>query len=147
MRGRDWLRFHAATPEDVAAAAPWQSVPVPDVEPLVVNLGGATVRLSGAELARYAGLDDTAPLKGWPEPGQLSGAVVLIDVQASALDLTWPDAISRLYSHQLQSLAFHAGAELELWAVRAGTLRLWPCIAGPSTSQALKHYEARRAGT
>lgn len=96
----------------------------------------------GAELARHAGLDDTPPPKGWPEPGQLAGAVVLSDVQASSLDLTWPDAISRLYSHRLGSLPFHAGVIVESNSVRRGTVRLWPC-AGVSAPRMIPFMNER----
>jgi hypothetical protein len=127
---RRWFRpGHDVTPKDVASVAPWRTVPVRDLKPFTIHLDGSAVRIKCAEVARYAGLDDTPPSLGWAEPGQLAGAVVIADTYTSALVPSWECSIDKLHSHRLGSLLFIGRDELELHAAKPGTVRLWLCLA------------------
>lgn len=103
---RDHFRHHEVTFQDVAARAPWRALPVAGLEPITIPVGGTTIRLSCAEMAAYAGLEASAPRRGWPEPGELAGCVAIASTYASALVPSAECVINKLYSHRLMSLQF-----------------------------------------
>lgn len=115
---------------EVAGSAPWLSelVGCPSLE-LTIR-PGHPVKLSGAELARHAGLSEMRPIRGFPKAGELAGLVVLSSVQGMAYVPVSPFPYCKLRAHQLTSVLLHAGDVLELSALSyVGTVQLWVCRA------------------
>lgn len=115
---------------EVAASAPWLSELV-DCQPLEFTFSpGEPVSITGAELARHAGLCEVRPVSGFPRAGELAGLVVLSSVQGMAYVPVSPFPYCKLRAHQLTSVLLHAGDVLELSALSyVGTVQLWVCRA------------------
>ena len=115
---------------EVAASAPWLSELV-NCQPLEFTFSpGNPVSITGAELARHAGLCEVRPVSGFPRAGELAGLVVLSPVQGMAYIPVSPFPYGKLRAHQLASVTLHAGDLLELSALSCrGTVQLWVCRA------------------
>jgi hypothetical protein len=112
-------------------AVPWGCRLVADCAPLVVRMvPSASVRLQGSELARRASLPEVANPRGWPAAGELAGLVVESEVHstASVSNVAW--VYTKLRAHRATGVVCDAASVIGLSATsRAGTLRLWPCVA------------------
>ncbi len=102
-------------------------------EPITVLLrAGSAVTITGAEVARLAGLSEPEGprLRGtMARPGELSGACVQTScyVSAETTGLSYPD-LHKLKTNRRHWLYFVDGDAVRLFAGRDGEVKLWPMV-------------------
>lgn len=126
---RDYRSGPPGLPE-AAASAPW-CTELLDCQPLEFAFSpGRPETITGAELARHAGLSEMRPVRGFPHAGELAGLFVLSSVQGMAYVPFSPFPHCKLGAHQLTSVMLHAGDVVDLSALSTrGCVRVWCCRA------------------